>query len=58
MFLPMIRGSLVFIRLHANHGWTLAQVLVPMHGTSVAVMQANQLRPMLAFGFGGVFIIT
>jgi hypothetical protein len=59
MFLLMIQGSLFFTRLHISRRWTLVQeVAVLLHGTLVAVMQGNQLWPMFAFGFGGVFIIT
>jgi len=29
-----------------------------LHGTFVAVQQGNDLWPMFAFGFGGIFIIT
>jgi CHASE2 domain-containing sensor protein len=29
-----------------------------VHGALVAVMQGNNMWPMFAFGFGGVFVIT
>jgi hypothetical protein len=59
MFLLLLQGSLLFTRIHVNRWWTLLQeVMVVAHGTLVAVMQGNNLWPMFAFGFGGVFIIT
>ncbi len=59
MFLLLLQGSLFLTRVHVNKWWTLAQeVIVLIHGTIVAVMQGNQLWPMFAFGFGGVFVIT
>ncbi|UCC61483.1 MAG: hypothetical protein JSV36_11775 [Anaerolineae bacterium] len=59
MFLLMLQGSLIFTRVHVNRWWTLVQeVMVLFHGTLVAVMQGNNLWPMFAFGFGGIFVIT
>jgi hypothetical protein len=59
MFLLLLQGSLFFTRVHVNRWWTLVQeVAVLAHGTLVAVMQGNDLWPMFAFGFGGVFVIT
>jgi hypothetical protein len=34
------------------------EVAVLFHGTLVAVMQGNNLWPMFAFGFGGIFVLT
>lgn len=59
MFLLLLQGSLFFTRIHINRWWTLTQeVLVGVHGALVAVMQGNQLWPMFAFGFAGIFVIT
>lgn len=59
MFLLLLQGSLFLTRIHVNRWWTLFQeVLVLIHGTIVAIMQGNQIWPMFAFGFGGVFVIT
>lgn len=59
MFLLMVQGSLFYTRAHLNRWWTLTlEVLVLVHGTLVAVMNANDLWPMFAFGFGGIFVIT
>jgi hypothetical protein len=59
MFLLMLQGSLFFTRIHVNRWWTLVQeVLVAVHGTLVAVMNANNMWPMFFFGFGGIFVIT
>jgi hypothetical protein len=59
MFLLLLQGSLFFTRIHVNKWWTLVQELtVLFHGTLVAVMQGNNLWPMFAFGFAGMFVIT
>lgn len=59
MFLLMVQGSLIFTRAHLNKWWTLTlEVLVLFHGTLVAVMMGNELWPMFAFGFAGIFVIT
>lgn len=59
MFLLMLQGSLFFTRIHLNRYWTFFQeFLVLAHGTMVAFSQGNNLWPMFAFGFGGMFIIT
>jgi hypothetical protein len=59
MFLLLLQGSLFLTRIHINRWWMLFQeVLVLIHGTIVAIMQGNQIWPMFAFGFGGVFVIT
>ncbi len=59
MFLLMLQGSLFLTRIHVTPWWTtLQEVLVLFHGTLVAMMQGNDLWPMFAFGFGGIFVIT
>lgn len=59
MFLLLLQGSLFFTRIHVNRWWMIFQeVAVLVHGTLVAVMQGNDMWPMFAFGFGGVFVIT
>lgn len=59
MFLLLLQGSLFFTRVHVNRWWMIVQeVTVAVHGTLVAVMQGNDLWPMFAFGFGGIFVIT
>ncbi len=59
MFLLLLQGSLFFTRIHVNKWWTLVQELtVLFHGTIVAVMQGNNLWPMFAFGFAGMFVVT
>ena len=59
MFLLLLQGSLFFTRIHVNRWWMLFQeVIVLIHGALVAVMQGNNMWPMFAFGFGGVFVIT
>jgi hypothetical protein len=59
MFLLMLQGSLFFTRVHTNRYWTFAQEAgVLVHGTIVAVMQANGMWPMFFFGFAGMFVVT
>jgi len=59
MFLLLLQGSLFFTRIHVNRWWTYVQEFtVLVHGALVAVMQGNNLWPMFAFGFGGIFVIT
>lgn len=59
MFLLLLQGSLFFNRIHINRYWTLVQEFtVLIHGALVAVYQGNNLWPMFAFGFGGMFVLT
>lgn len=59
MFLLLLQGSLFLTRIHVNRWWTFTQeALVMIHGTLVAVMQGNDLWPMFAFGFAGIFLLT
>jgi hypothetical protein len=59
MFLLMLQGSLIFTRVHLNKWWTVTlEVLVLFHGTLVAIMTGNELWPMFAFGFAGIFVLT
>lgn len=59
MFMIMLQGSLFFTRIHTNKYWTFTlELLVLIHGTLVAVQNANNLWPMFFFGFGGIFVIT
>ena len=59
MFLLMLQGSLIFTRVHLNRWWNLTlEVLVLVHGTLVAFVTGNEIWPMFAFGFAGIFVIT
>ncbi len=59
MFLLLLQGSLFLTSIHVHRWWTLAlEVTVLVHATLVALMQGNNLWPMFAFGFGGIFVIT
>ncbi len=59
MFLLMLQGSLIFTRVHLNRWWNVTlEVLVLVHGTLVALVAGNDLWPMFAFGFAGIFVIT
>jgi len=55
----MLQGSLFFTRAHLNKWWTFSlEALVLIHGTLVAVMNANNMWPMFGFGFAGILIVT
>lgn len=57
--LLMLQGSLFFTRAHLNKWWTFSlEALVLIHGTLVAVMNANNMWPMFGFGFAGILIVT
>ncbi len=59
MFFLFLQGSLLYTRTHVNRWWMLVQeVTVLVHGTTVALMQGNDLWPMFAFGFGGILVLT
>jgi hypothetical protein len=59
MFLLLLQGSLFLTRIHVNKYWMIVQeVTVAIHGTLVAVLQGNNIWPMFAFGFAGIFILT
>ncbi len=59
MFLLLLQGSLFLTRIHVNKYWTIVQeVFVAIHGTVVAILQGNNIWPMFAFGFAGIFILT
>ncbi len=57
--LIMLQGSLFFTRIHVNKYWTIwSEVSVLVHGTMIALMNADGSWPIFAFGFAGVFVIT
>lgn len=59
MFLLMIQMSFVKTGIHNNKYFKFAlEVLVLAHGTAVAVLQANNMWPMFAFGFGFMAVVT
>ncbi len=58
-FLMLVQGSLFFTRVHRNRWWMFVQESVVLaHGALVAFQQGNNLWPMFAFGFGGIFVLT
>ncbi len=58
-FLMLVQGSLFLTRVHVNKWWMFVQESVVLaHGALVAFQQGNNLWPMFAFGFGGIFILT
>lgn len=55
----MLQGSLMFTRAHTNKYWTcFLEFFVVIHGTMVAVMNANGQWGQFFFGFLAMFIIT
>lgn len=59
MFLLLLQSSLFFTRMHNNRIWTfILEILVLPHAVFVAVVNANTLVFMFAYGFLGIFIIT
>jgi hypothetical protein len=59
LLLIMLQGCLFLTTAHLNRAWRmLLEVLVLVHGTTVAVMQGQGLWPMFCFGFGAIFVIT
>jgi hypothetical protein len=59
MFLLMLQGSLFLTRIHVNKWWTLVQeVLVLVHGTTVAIFQGGDIWRMFFFGFAAMFVVT
>ena len=58
-FLMLVQGSLFLTRVHINKWWMFVhESVVLAHGALVAFQQGNNLWPMFAFGFGGIFILT
>jgi hypothetical protein len=59
MFLLLLQGSLIYTRVHINKWWTVSlEVIVAVHGTLVALVNANSLWQMFAFGFAAIFVVT
>lgn len=59
MFCLMLQGSLFFTRVHLNRYWTFAlELLVLFHGTTVALVQGNNIWPIFFYGFTGILVIT
>lgn len=59
MFTLLAQSVFLFNRAHFNKYWTFfLEILVLIHGTLVAIFQANGIWPMFAFGFGAMIILT
>ena len=59
MFSLLAQSVFLFNRAHFNKYWTFfLEILVLIHGTVVAIYQANGIWPMFAFGFGAMIILT
>jgi hypothetical protein len=58
-FLLLLQGSLFFTRVHLNRYWGFTlEVMVLVHGTLVALMNAGDMWPMFGFGFAGILVLT
>ena len=58
-FLIMVQGAFVFTRVHTNKWWTaVLEVMVLVHGVTVALVAGQEFWPMFLFGFAGIFIVT
>jgi len=59
LFLLMMQMSFGYTKIHTNKYWTfILEVMVLIHGTMVAVYQANNMWPMFAFGFAFIAVFT
>ncbi len=59
MFVLLTQSVFLYNRAHFNKYWTFfLEILVLIHGTIVAIYQANGIWPMFAFGFGAMIILT
>ena len=59
MFLLFTQGSLLYSRAHTNKWWTVfLEVLVMIHGVTVAIVGADGAWHMFGFGLAGVFVVT
>jgi hypothetical protein len=59
LLLILLQGCLFLTTAHLGRTWRLClELLVIVHGTSVAASQPDNLWPMFFFGFGAVFVIT
>lgn len=59
MFLLFIQLSLTYTKIHTNIYFNFVlEVLVLVHGTTVAINQGQNMWPMFLFGFAFVFVVT
>lgn len=59
LFLLFIQLSLAYTKIHTNKYWMfLLEVMVLIHGTTVAIDQAQNMWPMFLFGFGFIMVVT
>ncbi len=59
MFMLFAQSALIFNRAHINRWWTFfLEFFVLLHGTTVAILQGNNLWPMFTFGFGAMLVLT
>lgn len=59
VFLLMIQMAFAYTKIHNHFIWTfILEILVLIHGTTVAIMQGNGMWPMFLTGFAVIFITT
>lgn len=59
MFLLFIQASFMFTRVHTNRHWTLfLEIMVLIHGVTVAIVAGQEFWTMFAFGFLFLFVVT
>lgn len=59
LFLLFIQMSLAYSKIHTNKYWMfLLEIMVLIHGTTVAIDQAQNMWPMFCFGFGFIAVVT
>ena len=59
LLMIMLQGSLFFTRVHSNKYWTfLLEMLVLVHGTTVAIMIGQEKWTMFLMGFLGMVVLT
>ncbi len=59
MFLLLVQASFIFTRIHTNRYWTLfLEIMVLIHGVTVALVAGQEFWTMFAFGFLFLFVVT
>lgn len=59
MFLLFTQLSMAYTKVHTNKYWMfLLEIMVLIHGTTVAIDQGQNMWPMFLFGFGFIMIAT
>ncbi len=59
MFILFIQTCMIYTKLHVNRYWTFTtEMLVILHGATMAFQQGNGMTAMFFFGFGALVVIT